>query len=327
MPLKILTVDDEPAMIKFYQDILRDHDVTPVDFVHEVWAFVHKPFDVAFLDFNIDESGSIDGLLLAKELKKTNPSITTVLVTGEQVDRDFALESDIDIYVEKGGSATSKILEVVQALTTGRFQLDFWDSITHKGIEPIAAESKLRRIASHSEREYDFTTALHSQINAMRHEYTPERHAAVYASLAFARIAGYELKAETAVLYELYRKVISDIARWYDKSILPIPDLSKVIPKESREYLMHNQGSALLRYADRLKKTVINELSESMKKIHGKHSNLHIADRAMTFACLALLWVTGNAEFQYHAQDPFEVYDDIMVRHGKNAEFYKHKRP
>lgn len=82
--MRFLAVDDEPFMLEELVSAL--HDIRPeAEILSFQWpedaleAFEKQPADVAFLDIQM---GKMSGLQLALKLKKTNPDIRVVFVTG-----------------------------------------------------------------------------------------------------------------------------------------------------------------------------------------------------------------------------------------------------
>lgn len=84
MALKVINVDDELIGIKSFEKIIRDIDdadyLGGFDNPFKVIEFAkNNPIDVAFLDIEMPE---MNGIELAKELKKIDINIQIVFVTG-----------------------------------------------------------------------------------------------------------------------------------------------------------------------------------------------------------------------------------------------------
>lgn len=82
--MKILAVDNEPLQLKLLEDMIREAE--PASEIHALtnsvnaleWSKTEQP-DIAFLDISMPV---LNGIQLAKELKKLNPEINLVFVTG-----------------------------------------------------------------------------------------------------------------------------------------------------------------------------------------------------------------------------------------------------
>jgi DNA-binding NtrC family response regulator len=84
--VRVLFVDDEPAILETCPAILRKHDfnVTSVGTVADALAEIKSAqFNVLISDMNIGEPG--DGFLVVKAMRKAHPNCVTLVLTGHPV--------------------------------------------------------------------------------------------------------------------------------------------------------------------------------------------------------------------------------------------------
>ena len=117
MPERILVVDDQTAMQNLLIDLLRQRGAEPVAVgtVEDGLEMVSKnpdAFDLAILDLDFGE-GKTNGLAGLEEIKKINPSLPVVILTGkgtistaveaikmgaqEYVEKDFYIEENMEL--------------------------------------------------------------------------------------------------------------------------------------------------------------------------------------------------------------------------------------
>ena len=81
----ILVVDDEPLILKCVQRVLEqaDYDVITSPSGYQAWEFIKRgrpKIDLVLTD--IVMPGSIDGLTLASKIRRTNPKLPILFITG-----------------------------------------------------------------------------------------------------------------------------------------------------------------------------------------------------------------------------------------------------
>ncbi|HXH27509.1 MAG TPA: fused response regulator/phosphatase [Candidatus Polarisedimenticolia bacterium] len=92
---RILVVDDEPAMLRTVSRILSPrYDVQGFsDGAQALASFRATPYDLAIIDVRMP---GMDGFELMREIKKVNPRIEVILVTGSVTDLDEKLIRSIE---------------------------------------------------------------------------------------------------------------------------------------------------------------------------------------------------------------------------------------
>jgi len=115
---KILVVDDHPVVLNGTKDILEQLDNVRVDIQSNprlvIKSVQMEQYDVCILDVNMKE---IDGVTLAKNIRKIKPTIKIVLYTGYNL-YDFyelLLNNEIDGLLSKE-STKEKILHTISAV-------------------------------------------------------------------------------------------------------------------------------------------------------------------------------------------------------------------
>jgi len=92
---KILIVDDEQVIRSLFKRLLRDYEVTTVSSGEEaIEIYKKKVFDLVFID--VVFPSKMDGVETFVELKKINPDIIAVMMTG------FEVHNKIGTAMEKG---------------------------------------------------------------------------------------------------------------------------------------------------------------------------------------------------------------------------------
>ncbi len=95
MNRKILCIDDNRSILRFYFTVLADCDVVVAETGEAGYSFAREaygkraPFAVAFVDIMLP--GGIDGLTTAQKIRKSDPCIEFVIVTsGDTTLKDVA---------------------------------------------------------------------------------------------------------------------------------------------------------------------------------------------------------------------------------------------
>ncbi len=86
MPIKVLIVDDDPALCEFIQEVLASENIQAhviTDSTQAAARLREERFDAVFLDMHMP---SLDGIELAKRIRSCglNQSTPLVMITGEQ---------------------------------------------------------------------------------------------------------------------------------------------------------------------------------------------------------------------------------------------------
>lgn len=117
--VKILFVDDEPAMRTTLPPILRMHgfDVTSASTVAEaVQAIAAKTFDVLISDLNIGSAG--DGFTVVSAMRRTQPNCVTLILTGYPAFESAlqAIRSQVDDYLIKPAAVEELVSSIEKKL-------------------------------------------------------------------------------------------------------------------------------------------------------------------------------------------------------------------
>ena len=81
--IRILFVDDDPALVVTMQEVLRQHgfSVTAVGTVNEALSQIASAqFDVLISDLNFDHPA--DGFIAVSAMRRTQPNCVTLILTG-----------------------------------------------------------------------------------------------------------------------------------------------------------------------------------------------------------------------------------------------------
>ena len=100
--MNILFADDEKALIEPLQDLLmkRGYGVDlAFDGIKALELIKSNHYEIAFLDFSLPE---VTGLEIVEHIKKNNPAVKTVIMTGYPLMKDFLVNSiGADEYLSK----------------------------------------------------------------------------------------------------------------------------------------------------------------------------------------------------------------------------------
>ena len=100
--MNILFADDEKELIEPFKDLLtrRGHQVDlAFDGVRALELIRQNQYAIAFLDFSLPE---VTGLEIVEEIKKTKPTLKTVMMTGYPLMKDFLVNTiGADDYLSK----------------------------------------------------------------------------------------------------------------------------------------------------------------------------------------------------------------------------------
>ena len=101
--MKILVVEDEPASLKLAHLVLSSdgHDVATAEAVEQALVRIDESEpEVVLLDLELP---TLNGLALARALKRDKPHIVIIAVTAypERFSREAAVESGCDAYIVK----------------------------------------------------------------------------------------------------------------------------------------------------------------------------------------------------------------------------------
>jgi DNA-binding NtrC family response regulator len=94
-PLPILVVDDEPEMCWIFEMILRQNGLLckkALNAREATHLMNHQPFRMAFLDAKLPD---IDGLELARQLRRIDPRLPIVIVSAYFYQEDVTIEGAI----------------------------------------------------------------------------------------------------------------------------------------------------------------------------------------------------------------------------------------
>ncbi len=122
-PVKILFVDDEPAIRVSLPAILKMHgfEVTTTGSVSEaIQEISRKPFDVLISDLNIGNPG--DGFTVVSAMRRTQPNCVTLILTGFPAFETAlqAIRSQVDDYLIKPAGATKLVTAIEEHLRSRR---------------------------------------------------------------------------------------------------------------------------------------------------------------------------------------------------------------
>lgn len=100
--LKILVVDDEPDLCWILDQAFKvdGHEITKAERGETARQIIKDiSFDLAFIDIRLPDD---DGFALAEFLKKNNPDIKVVIISGYYYPEDEGLQGkDIDGFISK----------------------------------------------------------------------------------------------------------------------------------------------------------------------------------------------------------------------------------
>ena len=100
--MNILFADDEKELIELFKDLLtrRGHQVDlAFDGVRALELIRQNQYAIAFLDFSLPE---VTGLEIVEEIRKTKPTLKTVMMTGYPLMKDFLVNTiGADEYLSK----------------------------------------------------------------------------------------------------------------------------------------------------------------------------------------------------------------------------------
>ncbi len=136
LPVRVLYVEDEPALLLTWREILRKHgyQVTTAASVEQAKELMNtNKFEVLLSDFHISREG--DGLAVASAFKKANADGVTIILTGYP-DIDGALSlvhAHIDTYLVK----PAEVKDVID--TIDRYVLEHRSTHTphHHSLEDV----------------------------------------------------------------------------------------------------------------------------------------------------------------------------------------------
>jgi len=122
-PVKILFVDDEPAIRLSVPAILKIHgfDVVTAGSVGQaIQEISTKPFDVLISDLNIGNPG--DGFTVVSAMRRTQPNCVTLILTGFPAFETAlqAIRSQVDDYLIKPAGAEKLVTAIEQHLQSRR---------------------------------------------------------------------------------------------------------------------------------------------------------------------------------------------------------------
>ena len=121
--IRVLFVDDEPAIRLSLPEILRMHgfDVVSASDVGEaVQALAHQPFDVLISDLNIGSPG--DGFTVVSAMRRTQPNCVTLILTGYPAFETAlqAIRSQVDDYLIKPAGVQELVSAIEEKLRDRR---------------------------------------------------------------------------------------------------------------------------------------------------------------------------------------------------------------
>lgn len=91
--IKILVVDDESVVLRFFRRLLREYDVTTVGSAKEALSEIQqKDFDLMFIDILMKE---VSGLELTSQIRKIRPNAEIVLITGDPLRAEVAKDLSV----------------------------------------------------------------------------------------------------------------------------------------------------------------------------------------------------------------------------------------
>ena len=123
-PARILVVDDEPLICHIIAEILDGFEVITVgSMAHAREVIASTVLDAALLDKNLPDGS---GLTIAAELRKVDPRVATLLITGYPSMESAleALQIGIDDYITKPFNAAELELKVRNAVDKTRLRRD-----------------------------------------------------------------------------------------------------------------------------------------------------------------------------------------------------------
>jgi len=116
VPLRLLLVDDEPALLEVIKDFLEmmgAFDVTMSTCATEALALLReRKFDAVVSDYQMP---IMDGLAFLNEVRKDMPNLPFILFTGKGREDVVieALNKGADFYLQKGGDLHSQFTELI----------------------------------------------------------------------------------------------------------------------------------------------------------------------------------------------------------------------
>jgi len=111
--MKILAVDDEPALLGAFKEMLNifgDKIDTAENSNTAIQMLDNNPYDLIFIDYNLPDKS---GLELLKYIRKQNPTAKVVMLTGCQfMKEDIARFAGVDDYLQKPFEA-ARVIRII----------------------------------------------------------------------------------------------------------------------------------------------------------------------------------------------------------------------
>ncbi len=315
MVLKILVIDDDPSVIASYRKHLVGHEVTDIHDPYAVYELKRNScFDYAFLDYDIDPIGGIDGIGLGQYLKEVCDDLVTVMVSDRVDIKESALSSGIDFFVERNGQDDEHWKTIRRIVS----KIDFWSPKVLSAVESELDGSWLRRVirTGYNNQEAVFSSGLRALFHDLNRDYSADKHRIMYAGLIFSRIAGYDLVKNDESLFDLYASRYSSHNS---------PDLAKCNRVDCEEFLSEGRiVSNVLRYFQSFESKITKEVDKRLGNLRTKRLGGRLEDRAIALACLALGWVCNSPRLLNDRA--FEAYDLAIREYGYSPVFNEHLR-
>jgi DNA-binding response OmpR family regulator len=243
-PVKILFVDDEPAIRLAVPAILKLHgfDVTIAANVTEaIQEISRRNFDVLISDLNIGNPG--DGFTVVSAMRRVQPSCVTLILTGFPAFETAlqAIRSQVDDYLIKPAGADRLVAAIEQHLQSRRPHLlvplrrlsyILRENVNHLADNILEAERRILQLPRVHLTEDEcrrnaiaFVNAIAMQLTKGMTELTPEL---LELSIRHGR-ARYEQGYSAPELVEENRIVCSAILDCIEDNLL-IADVSNLVP-------------------------------------------------------------------------------------------------
>jgi CheY-like chemotaxis protein len=222
--LNILVIDDDESMRGLLVDVItrREHQAVPVGSAEEGLALLpHWTFHIAFLDHNLP---GMEGLVFGEYLRRNNPDMTIVMVTGSDDRRVERKSRDLSLAFIPKPFKVADIQRIMDEYLEGATQReeqrksredrDYGPPIStffRDLPETFAIPSVPNRI--HDRLVETLKRSLNNLRSAAR--YTERERVVVLSGLLTARVLGVDLPRTTSgtTLYEEYDRLMRERGR------------------------------------------------------------------------------------------------------------------
>jgi YesN/AraC family two-component response regulator len=245
VPIRLLFVDDEPAIRTSLPAILRMHgmEVTAVSTVQEALETMqHEKFDVLLSDLNIGQPG--DGFTVVSAMRRTQPEAATFILTGYP---DFesalvAIRNQVDEYLVKPADVEALVRAITEKVSHGpvkhtpiqlkrvsQILREHVDHIVESWYARVEGQSDLRRVQlNRQQRINDLPVIVEELIRRVESADEDTSEEAVQAALDHGRVR-YEQGYTIPMMVKEARILQNVISTTVQANLLAV-DLSRLIP-------------------------------------------------------------------------------------------------